>query len=292
MELDKERAKDVLIKPFKEQGMLFLEQFSRLAYQKDLLDPLKEHETPERLALLSFLAVLYDSQKESRKHYKEVLELYRANPDFFTLENILAMNSEEAGFFARSDMLSMAKKGDYMQTSYRKIQDEYGGQMLNVLDEDIVETQKRLLTFKGIGDGLSGLYVHTVRDHGIFSFRNEEEFCPKIDFHDYNIGRALGIVQDINQRIPGENKKLFGKFLRDLAQEEDISIFDLDAFLWGIGQICTAKNDAHCQELCPLASQYQFPRAYRFENDYFVRGKKAQSRKKIAEAMQYQGKLF
>ena len=89
MELDKQRAKEVLITPFKEHGATFLEQFSRLAYQKDLLDPVKDSETQERLALLSFMAVLYDSQKESRVHYKEVLALYRENPDFFTLEKVL-----------------------------------------------------------------------------------------------------------------------------------------------------------------------------------------------------------
>ncbi len=289
MNFDKERAVKTLIEPFKKQGKKFNEQFSHLAYQQDLLVPLKEIETPKRLALLAFLAVLFDTQKESKKHYKEVLALYKKDKIFFTLESILSLSKKEAAIFARQSMHSMAKKGDYLQTSYELIKSKYGGDIYNVLDKDIVTTQKRLLDFKGFSEGLSGLYVHTLRDHTLFTFSHEEDFCPKIDFHDYNIALALGIIRNENPLQSTETKKKYSYFLRDLAKEQGVNIFELDAFLWTAGQLCLMKNDAVCEQYCPLANEVSFPRAYAFKNDYAIRGKKTAQERKADEL---QGTLF
>jgi len=291
LELDKQRAIEALITPFKEKGQEFIQTFSRFAYQKDLLNPIKDIETQERLALLSFMTVLFDSQKESKVHYKEVLELYKKDSNFFTLDNVLAMSEAEAAYFARKSMRSMAKKGNYLQTSYQHLKNVYDGSMLNVLDNDIIVTQKRLTEFKGIDVALSGLYVHTVRDHNIFAFSNEDEFCPKVDFHDYNIGRALGIIKDANPKKGGAEKTAFSYFLKDLAKEEGVSIFELDAFMWAASQLCVTRNEAICNDYCPLSKQHNSLRAYSLKNDYSARSTKAKLQKKIEAAKKLQGKL-
>jgi hypothetical protein len=202
------------------------------------------------------------------------------------------MTPLEAKQFARTKMRSMAKKGAYMQSAYQQLQQEYAGSILRVLDSDVTITHQRLLQFTGFAEGLAGLYIHTLRDHDLFTFTNEEEFCPKVDFHDYNIGRALGILKDANPRKGTTEKKEFSYFLRDLAREEDVNIFELDAFMWAASQFCFSKNETICTTYCPLAQHYTRPRAHTLQNDYAARSKKAKQIAKKEEAMKQQLTLF
>lgn len=132
--------------------------------------------------------------------------------------------------------------------------------------------------------------MHTLRDNNIYKFENEEDLCPKVDFHDYNLGFATGIIKNVNGESPQERKTLYSQFLRDLAKEENITIFDLDSYMWAIGQICVQKNISLCEYQCPLANLYEGPKTFYLKNDYSEKAT-IRKNKKIAEILQMKLKL-
>lgn len=282
---DREQAKKVLIRPFKEKGQAFIEDNGDLQYPRLFFNKLPKSESQERLALLTYFYVLFDTQKQSRYHYRDMLKLYNANKDFFTLENILKRNYDQAKKFVTNNLGTMAKKGIYLIDGYTKIKNEYESDIMNLVDKDVAITQKRIESMPGFGDQVAGLFLHTLRDNNIFRFDNEYDLCPKVDFHDYNLGVATGIIQNVNGKTPQERKTLYSQFLRDLAKEEDVNIFDLDSFMWAIGQICVQKNVALCEYMCPLSNLYEGPRTFYLKNDYSERAT-VRKNKKIADELQ------
>ncbi|NQU98189.1 hypothetical protein HQ533_01875 [Candidatus Woesearchaeota archaeon] len=289
VQFNKERAVEVLIKPFKEKGEEILEKFNYMFYQKDLFKVVPESETLERKALLAFFAVLFDSQKESINHYKQVAKLYTFDKDFFTVDRILNLTSTEVKMFSKRQMHSMDKKAAYLTASYQKIKNEYGGLALNILSHDITETHDRLLEFPGYGDGLTGLLIETLMDNNIHRFSNEQDFQPKIDFHDFNIGIVSGIITKHNKFFPESEKAEYSKFLNQLAKEQDISVLDLDKFMWVAAQLCNQRRESVCEMLCPFNQKYLKPRAYTIGNHTSARAIKNQQ---YENRKKYQLNLF
>ncbi|MBN1175423.1 hypothetical protein JXA48_02145 [Candidatus Woesearchaeota archaeon] len=282
---DREQAKKVLIKPFKEKGRTFIEENGDLQYPRLFFNKLSKSETQERLTLLTYFYVLFDTQKQSRYHYRDMLKLYVADNNFLTLENILKRNHEQAKKFVTNNLGTMAKKGVYLIDGYTRIKTEYDSNIMNLVDKDVAITQKRIEAMPGFGDQVAGLFLHTLRDNKIFKFENEEDLCPKVDFHDYNLGVSTGIIKDLHGETPQTRKTLYSQFLRDLAKEENINIFDLDSYMWAIGQICVQKNISLCEYQCPLSSLYEGPRTFYLKNDYSEKAT-TKKNKKIADELQ------
>lgn len=288
VEFDIDRAEEVLIEPFKERGEEVLERYSCLLYQNDLFKVVPEDESLEKKYMLALVSVLFDSQKESRKNYKWFSRIYQAEPDYFNLDVLLEEEDEELQMFAK-EMSSPYKKGSYLFRDINIIKEEYEGKVKNLFDEDVVETRERIMELPGFGEGLSSLLVHTVRDQGFHTFYNEEDFVPKIDFHDYNIGIVSGIIKNPDMLNSAKDKKEYAYFLNELAKDNEVNIFDLDNFTWIIGQICNEKNKAMCEDYCPISHTYSNPRAFAMENQYRERSTKVRNHKRL---LAFQKNLF
>lgn len=144
VEFDKEKAKKVLIEPFKKQGSKFIEENGGLQYPRLFFNKLSKSETQERLSLMTYFYVLFDTQKQSRYHYRNMLKLYHKDKDFFTLDNILQRTPEQAKTFVTNNLGTMAKKGVYFLDGYKIIKNEYNSNIMNLLDLDVSVTQKRI----------------------------------------------------------------------------------------------------------------------------------------------------
>lgn len=103
-----------------------------------------------------------------------------------------------------------------------------------------------ILQINGYGQKTGGLLFRLICEAKICQFDDEIQEIP-IDRHDIEISYLNGIIQ--KETLNKEEIKKLSRIWIEAANRNDISPFDMDKYLWSIGnQLCSKKK---C-DICPI----------------------------------------
>lgn len=142
----------------------------------------------------------------------------------------------------------------YQENSIKLIE-EYDGNPRKIIEGKSVEQAKReLMSFKGVGTGISNLFMIYLLDRKIASPTDVENCLVKVDVHKSRIPLNTNCIVTKEDEIredklvaPLENS------YKEVDNEQNLNPLTLDAVLWIIGsKICAKRDYRACMALCPL----------------------------------------
>lgn len=133
---------------------------------------------------------------------------------------------------------------------------DYEGDPRNLVkDRTVAEARERLMKFKGIGTGISNLFIIYLLDRQLVSPLDPENALLKVDVHKGRLPINCGAVTPTNEEIYRDEsyvKTLEQAYWR-VCRKHEFDPHILDAVLWIIGSNGCARNDySHCKMNCPL----------------------------------------
>jgi hypothetical protein len=141
--------------------------------------------------------------------------------------------------------------------------DNFGGDPRNLIRYNTVkQARDNLMEFKGIGTGISNLFIIYLMEREIISPRDPENALLKVDVHKGRIPINCGAVRPTNGQIARDEFYVdtMEKAYREVCRKYDLDAKILDAALWVIGsEICAKRNYGLCNLAC---AAFTFCEAY------------------------------
>ena len=142
----------------------------------------------------------------------------------------------------------------YLQNA-KKLIELYDGDPRKIIEGKSVEqAKKELMEFRGVGTGISNLFIMYLLDRKIASPLDIENCLLKIDVHKSRIPlNTEGIVIEDDEVREGKLVTPLENIYREICDEKNLNAPTLDSAFWIIGSNGCAKKDYNvCKALCPL----------------------------------------
>lgn len=217
-----------------------------------------ETKSPELAANYLWLMALLEKRSQSRFNMKNGVRVYSQRDKkwiFDPNEVIIRPLEEVRDVMSREFRYTMAGFAENLVHNDGVLVREYGGNAMNVIDgRSYEEARERLVGFKGVGPGISNLFIIYLMNRKVASVTDSEETCLKIDIHKSRIPANTGAIVPVNKRVRRDLLvPVLERAYNEICRENGFNSSELDAALWIIGsEGCAKMNYKRCVSFCPL----------------------------------------
>ena len=185
--------------------------------------------------------------------YEGALRLVAVNPKFFLSQTILRLSDNEL-----TKHLLTHLRPRYIneavfryKTNSRKLQDQYGGNPLNIFSEqDATRILNRIWEFRGFGPKTGNLFFRSMVTTFNLDLQNIDKVLPPVDIHDVRIAKYMGYVQ--SDEMTERNIRLVKELWNRACIDAEINWLTFDKALWLLGSVGKPENKEDILKLLML----------------------------------------
>jgi hypothetical protein len=265
--IDRDRLAEICVRAYEayvNNGGVFREGIKKYLPQWNLpveleYDPIRtEVREPLMAAQYLFLLVSLERRSLSSVNIRNGLRTWNTPEErwiFNPLEVAIRDPSETEEVITRSLQYTLNDFSRNYRENCIKLVREYDMDPRKIIGGKVFEQAKsELMTFKGIGTGISNLAIIYFVDRKLATVTDSEDCEMKVDIHKSRIPVNTNCVTTDEDAIRSDNvSQELEIAYREILKEQGLDALTLDGVLWVIGsEICARKNYRKCVSMCPL----------------------------------------